>query len=461
MSRMPIRWRLTLVFALVMAVVFTAIGAFLYIRLGATLDERVNENLANRSAALSAIVRSSGDDLRLEDVRVVSTEDGFAQVIGSDGSILVALDYETRAQLLTAAELRKSLAQRLVVEREVARAGGANEEVRMLATPVQIGDRVKVVLVGESLEDRDDALDGLLTQLLVVLPIALVLSSGVGYLVAGAALRPVEAMRRRAAEISADTPERRLPLPDARDEVYRLGETLNEMLERLDAGLARERRFVADASHELRTPLATLRTELELATRRPRSPAELESALQSAGEEVERLVRLAEDLLVLARSDEGRLLLRIEPHYVRELLDAVAGRNDSRANAAGRELDVAASADETLIGDRVRLEQALGNLVDNALRHGAGTVLLDARVEDGSIALSVSDQGEGFPEDFLQHAFERFSRADVAREGGGVGLGLAIVEAIARAHGGSAAATNRVEGGAQVTLTIPILGSER
>ena len=283
MSRLPIRLRLALVFGVVMAVVFTAVGAFLYVRLGATLDERVDESLASRSEALSALVRSSGDDLRLEDVRVISTEDGFSQLIGSDGSILAALDYETRVQLLTAAELGQSLTQRLVVEREVEVSGGAREEVRMLATPVEIGDRVEVVLVGESLEDRDDALDGLLTQLLLVLPIAVLLSSGIGYLVARAALRPVEDMRGRAAEISAETPDRRLPLPRAHDEIYRLGETLNEMLGRLDAGLARERRFVADASHELRTPLATLRTELELAMRRPRSPEELEAALRSAG----------------------------------------------------------------------------------------------------------------------------------------------------------------------------------
>ena len=283
MSRLPIRLRLTLVFALVMAVVLSAVGAFLYVRLGSTLDERIDDSLASRSNALSALVRSSGDDVRLEDVRVVSSEDGFAQVIGSDGSILVALDFETRVQLLTAEELMQSLAESVVVEREVAAAGGELEEARILATPVEVGPRVVVVLVGESLEDRDDALDGLLAQLLVVLPIALVLSCVVGYFVAGAALRPVEAMRRRATEISADTPERRLPLPRARDEVYRLGETLNEMLDRLDAGIARERRFVADASHELRTPLATLRTELELAMRRPRSTEELEGRAALGG----------------------------------------------------------------------------------------------------------------------------------------------------------------------------------
>jgi signal transduction histidine kinase len=227
------------------------------------------------------------------------------------------------------------------------------------------------------------------------------------------------------------------------------------MLERLDAGLARERRFVADASHELRTPLATLRTELELAMRRPRSPGELEAALRSAGEEVERLVRLAEDLLVLARADDGRLLLRVERHDARGVLDAVAGRSDSRASTAGRALEVFGPEDQILTGDRLRLEQALGNLVDNALRYGEGTVRLEARAENGWFVLSVGDQGEGFPSEFLPHAFERFSRADVARTGGGgVGLGLAIVEAIARAHGGSARAANRADGGAEVTIVI-------
>ena len=455
MSRLPIRLRLTLVFALVMAVVLSAVGAFLYVRLGSTLDERIDDSLASRSNALSALVRSSRD-VRREDVRVVSSEDGFAQVIGSDGSILVALDFETRVQLLTADELRQSLAASLVVEREVTVAGGELEEARILATPVAVGGGVVVVLVGESLEDRDDALDGLLAQLLVVLPIALILSCVVGYFVAGAALRPVEAMRRRATEISADTPERRLPLPRAHDEVYRLSETLNEMLDRLDAGIARERRFVADSSHELRTPLATLRTELELAMRRPRSLEELEVALRSAGEEVERLVQLAEDLLVLARADDGRLLLRVERHDVRGLLDAVAGRNDSRATAAGRTLEVEGPDEQVLAGDRMRLEQALGNLVDNALRHGEGTVRLEARTENGQLVLAVGDEGEGFPPEFLPHAFERFSRADVARTGGGgVGLGLAIVDAIARAHGGSAKAANRVTGGAEVTMVLP------
>ena len=316
-------------------------------------------------------------------------------------------------------------------------------------------DETFVVVVGASLEDRDDALAGLLAQLFVIGPVALVLSSLAGYLLAAAALRPVEAMRRQAATISSDQAGQRLPLPEARDEIRRLGETLNAMLGRLEAGLARERRFVADASHELRTPLALLETELELALRHPRSPEELEAALRSAAEEVDRLALLAEDLLVLARADDGRLSLRLTALEPDDVLTSVARRFAVRADGGGRRVEVTASADAPILGDRLRLEQALGNLVDNALRYGSGTVRLEAERSNGVVALRVSDEGAGFAPEFLPRAFDRFTRADESREGGAAGLGLAIVDAIARAHGGSATAANGAGGGAVVSLELP------
>jgi two-component system, OmpR family, sensor kinase len=411
MSRLPIRIRLTLVFVLAMAIVLAAVGAFVYLRLGWALDEQIDDSLQARAEALAAEVR--GGDLPRT---LPGGDEEFSRVLGPDGSVVAA---------------SPPLAER--------------EDARVLS--LAAGDHV--VVVGASLDDRDEALDGLLTQLLLGGPAALLLASAAGYLLAGAALRPVEAMRRRAGEISADTSGRRLPLPESKDEVFRLGETLNAMLGRLDAGIRRERRFVADASHELRTPLSILRTELELALRRPRSEQELAAALRSAAEEVERLARLAEDLLVLASSDDDRLPLDESAFSLRELLDGVG-----RRFAARGQLEVAAP-DATLTGDRLRLEQALGNLVDNALGHGAGPVALDAAVEDGSLVLRVTDRGPGFPTEFLPHAFERFSRGDAARSRGGAGLGLAIVDAVARAHGGRATVENRDGGGAVVSLVLP------
>jgi signal transduction histidine kinase len=260
-------------------------------------------------------------------------------------------------------------------------------------------------------------------------------------------------MRRRAEDVSSERTGQRLPLPAAYDEIRRLGETLNAMLARLEAGLERERRFVADASHELRTPLALLRAELELALRRPRTADELGEALRSAAAEVERLTRLAEDLLVLARLGEGGLPLRREPLSAAELLETVARRFARRADEAGRSLEVEAGRDVRFSGDRLRLEQALGNLVDNALTHGAGTVHLVAARRDGFVELRVDDEGGGFPPEFVHRAFDRFSRSDEVRSGGSTGLGLAIVDAIARAHGGSATASD--DGNGSVAIRLP------
>jgi two-component system, OmpR family, sensor kinase len=238
-------------------------------------------------------------------------------------------------------------------------------------------------------------------------------------------------------------------VPGTGDEVARLGETLNRMLERIEDGLARERRFVSDASHELRTPLALLKTELELALREGRSPAQLRAAIESASAETDRLARIADDLLLLARSEQGHLRLQLEPLDAAELLRTVAGRfsrsADVSVEAGGGRLD----------GDRLRLEQALGNLVDNAVRHGGGRASLRAGRRNGSIELHVLDRGTGFPPAFVEHAFERFSRADEGRGGEGAGLGLAIVDTIARAHGGRARAANREKGGADVWIELP------
>ena len=232
------------------------------------------------------------------------------------------------------------------------------------------------------------------------------------------------------------------------------------MLDRLQRALERERSFVANASHELRTPLALLKAELELALRRPRSNAELEEALRSAAAETDRLTRLAEDLLVLARSDQGRLPLRPASISASDVTSRVAARFAQRAEAAGRTIDVNVAPELNVAADAPQLEQALGNIVDNALRHGRGTVRLSTVERDGSVEFHVIDQGEGFPADFLPRAFERFTRADEARTRGGTGLGLAIADVIAKAHGGSAHAANRDGAGADVWLAIPTSRSE-
>jgi two-component system, OmpR family, sensor kinase len=444
MSRLPIRVRLTLGFALAMALVLAATGAFLYLRLQASLDDAIAESLEQRSLEVDVKV---GRGESIEDLPVPPDE-GFAQVFAPDGLLLDSTPNVAGAPVIGLEPTERALAagaQTIESDDTDAFPG----PVRMVARPVTDADGEEVVaVVGASLEDRNETLSGFLTELLLIGLAALVLASLLGFALATAALQPVESMRAGAAAITAAEPGRRLPLPRSRDEIRRLGETLNAMLARLEAALERERGFVADASHELRTPLALLKTELELALRHPRSADEQEEALRSAADETDRLVRLAEDLLVLARSDQGRLPLRVEAVSASRLLARVAGR-------FGEPIRVSAPDGLEVVGDEARLEQALGNLVDNALRHGAGPVQLSAGAANGVVELHVLDEGPGFPPEFLPRAFERFSRPDEARSGQGAGLGLALAQAIAAAHGGSAGAANRSTRGADVWLVIP------
>jgi signal transduction histidine kinase len=272
-------------------------------------------------------------------------------------------------------------------------------------------------------------------------------------------LAPVERMRRTAAVITAGDDDAEIAEPGRRNELAGLAATFNELLRRMRAALTGERRLVADASHELRTPLAVLRTELELAARPGRSVEELRRAIDNAHVEAARLSRLADDLLLLARSEEGSPIVLPEQHDVATVLDRAVAAIDTRAAQAAVGLSTSYRRPLSGRGDPRRLRQAVDNLLDNALRYTppAGTIVLAAEHHDGTLDIRVADNGPGFPAEFLPHAFTAFHRADPARHrhSGGAGLGLAIARTIAVAHGGEATAANLPEGGAVVTLTIP------
>jgi two-component system, OmpR family, sensor kinase len=443
MSRLPIRLRLTLAFAVVMAAVLGAMGLLVYDRVGAALLGSIDQTLRPQAAEA---LRHTADDRGLVDPDA-SSGVTLAEILDVRGHVVRSTPAKL-APLLGVGDVAR-VAGRRRITRNV-KVYGQRGEWRVLAVPADNG---AVVAVARSLEPYDETLDHLLRELMIAEPLALLLASLAGYGLAAGALRPVEAMRRRAAAVTAAAPGR-LPVPRSGDELSRLAETLNDMLGRLQASLEHERRFVADASHELRTPLALLRTELELALRRPRSGPELEHAVRSAAEETERLSRLADDLLWIARADQGALPLRQGRIAAGELLDRVARRFARRAATEQRTLTVERS-DAVVDADPDRVEQALSNLVENALSHGAGDVVLFARRAADAVELHVVDHGPGVPESFQERAFDRFSRADEARGRGGAGLGLSIVGLVAQAHGGAASVANRPEGGADVWLTLP------
>jgi signal transduction histidine kinase len=437
-SRLPIRVRLTLGFALAMAVVLAAVGLFVYERVAQELLRTVDQTL------LAQVKEAQSGH--------VDTDTGsgptLVQSFGPGGELR-----HSQPRGISLLVGRRVLAEalaggRIWLNEPIAHRSG---EWRVLVEPVSSSGGA--VALARSLDPRNESLDHLRHELLIFLPLALLAASLGGYALAARALGPVELLRRRAQAVHPGEPSR-LPVPPAGDELSRLAQTLNEMLARLQAAVEHERRFVADASHELRTPLALLRTELDLALRRPRSREELESALRSAAVETQRLSRLADDLLLIARADQGPLPMRREVVAVSDLLADTATRFSNRARSLGRELRVV-ETELHVDADPLRAGQALANLVDNALVHGDGAVELVAVEREGFVELHVRDAGSGFPPEFRERAFDRFSRADEARSGGGSGLGLSIVELIAGAHGGEAGLSESPSGGAEVWISLP------
>jgi heavy metal sensor kinase len=459
LTRSPIRLRVTLAFVLVMALVLGAIGLFVYLRFKAELDATINASLRSRAADVAALVKEADSGLGERRGNLVGRSESFAEVLDPRSRVLESTASIDGHVLLTAPELQR--AERGPVFLDRGPLPGLQDESRLLAIPVLANGQRHIVVVGTSTEARGESLADLLQLLLIGGPLALLLASLAAYGVAGAALRPVEAMRARATEISSAEPDQRLPVPPTDDEIARLGTTLNAMLDRLGEALEHERAFVADASHELRTPLAILKAELELALQQGRSPEELRAALSSAAEETDRLSQLAEDLLTIAQTDRGELPVRRDQVDAAEVLNGVASRFARRAEESGKELAQNTEPGLAIAGDRQRLEQALGNLLDNALRYGGGPLELAANAHDGLVELHVRDRGPGFPEEFRARAFERFSRADASQRQGGSGLGLAIVEAIAMAHKGEAHLENRAGGGTDAWITLPAAGKAR
>ena len=326
-----------------MAALLAAMGVSVYFRVGGALMTTVDQQLHSQATEAAAHARER--TLIDPDVAPGPT---VAQLLDGNGRVLRSTPPGVPALVDRSTLARVAAGVRVLRTSDLP---GEREGWRVLAQPLRVNGATRVLVVARSLQSRHEALQRLLREFLIAGPIALLLASLAGYGLAAAALRPVESMRRRVQDISASTPGRRLPVPPARDEIHRLAETLNEMLDRLEAAFEHERRFVADASHELRTPLALLRTELELALRKRRTREELEAAIASAVEDTERLTRLAEDLLLIARSDQGGLPIRRERVDAGELLRSAANRFAVRAREHGRTIDVSANGNLVVDAD--------------------------------------------------------------------------------------------------------------
>jgi len=440
-GRISLRTRLTVLAAGAAALVLTVTALLLYDGLFSAIDDAVTAELQIRSEDLAAEIRA-GDEPTVTGALVT-------QVLTPAGTVLVP---DGDPPILEPAELPTSRSE-IVIDRPVA---GVGDAARILITrvPAPEGGQ-RVVAVAGSTRPIREARQRLVVVLGITGPAMVSAVAAMAWLLTGAALRPVARMTRGAATLSLRDTDNQLPQPPGDDEIADLGRTLNGMLSRIASTVAHERAFIDDASHELRTPLAVLRSELELVrmdVARGTDQASTIAALDSALEETDRLVALANRLLVLARADAGQLTGDAEQVLVSEAVQRVSGRL-----SLGERLETDL-ADATVWGDPTAIDQILSNLLSNAARWARARVRVDATTDDGWTTIRVADDGPGFDDALLDRAFERFSRAGPARasETGGAGLGLSIVWAATTALGGRATATNGPPlGGASVTIALP------
>ena len=435
--------RVTVLAVLVVAVALAA-GALLLVGvLRAGLTGAADDRLAQRVAEVERLVL----ERRLPPVIPAADPSVLVQVLDASGAVLATTTGTSRAvPLLAPDEVDRALSASDAVRVDGDRAG-VGDALRVLARSTGGGE---VVLAAVPLTAVDDPLRVVRTALLLALPLLLLASAGGVWLTVGRTLRPVEQLRSGAEAVTAADPSRRLPLPGAQDEVRRLAETLNGMLDRLEAGGARQRTFVADAAHELRSPLAAIRTTLEVALVHP-DPDGVETVLRSAHQDVLRTGRLVEDLLLLARLDARAP----RPARVVDLVEVVR----EVAPDVLVEPTLAPSARALVLGDPEALGRVVRNLVENARRHAAGVVTVRVLAGD-PVELLVDDDGPGIPAADRERVFDRFHRLDAprSRDTGGAGLGLAIVLELVGAAGGRVSAESAPGGGARLRVQLPPVG---
>jgi len=449
-----LRARLGLVFALVTTVVAAGFGAVVVHEARHQLTIGIDEGLVPVATNLAQRVATEGPTvISGPNPELAPPSDAIAQLLGPDGRLLAASSFLGRDRpLLSPAGAGQvaRLGETIHRHDSIPKADGGQAPVRILAVPVQLAGSTDVLVTGMSFDESLRLEEELEKALIFGLPLlALAVAFG-GWLLTGAMFKPVRSMIVQADTISTHEAGERLSISGGGEELRALATRLNAMLDRIEDAAARERAFLDDASHELRTPIAIVRGELELARDRI-SDDEQRATLDSVLDEVERLERLAHNLLVLARSRSGNLTAGTTPVDLDTVVDRAARAVARRAD--NRHVQVRWTGNGVVNGDESSLQRAMLNLLDNAVRYAASEVRVCVVEDRTFVDVTVADDGPGFPDELLPRVFDRFTRDPGS--GGGMGLGLAITNAIAAAHGGHVTAANRAGGGAEVRLRLP------
>jgi heavy metal sensor kinase len=457
--RLRVRTRLTLWYSGVLLAIMLVISAFSYFLLRRSLIHDVDVELL----MVGQVIRDAGtgvakrSEAELRAILGPAFHEIFFRVAGPGGREEVGSEALGGRQLPLSAEAQVRGRDGDLTFETVALAGG--ERVRLLTIPLTGEPPARFIQVGVAFEDIDRALIGYLETLGVMIPLGLGLAATGGALLARSALKPVEMMSRTARRITAEDLTRRLPLRGTQDELDYLAETLNAMFERLEEAFAHVQRFAADAAHELRTPLTALKGGIEVALRAERSPENYRHVLRSSLEEVDRVIRLAQNLLLLSRVRMGGLSLGERVELEPLLIDAL---DVGTQLADGRGVTVRLGHVEplTVEGDSSTLQRALLNLVENAVKYTpeSGKVELSVARDGDHAVVAVSDTGVGMDPADVDRIFEPFVRLDPARtrDTGGAGLGLSIVRSIVLAHRGTLFVQSAPRAGSTFSIRLPL-----
>ncbi|MFQ5424503.1 MAG: sensor histidine kinase [Phycisphaerae bacterium] len=459
--------RLTVWGAAITIAVSLVLCAILYAGMALSLRHEVDGFLQGEVDELTAVLRAHAPDYRASEKRILLElshrvrEDLSFRLLDREGNVLVNSDPTER--LKTVAVPRDAWAGGPAGSVfETIRLPDKPYPVRVCSRPFQSPDgRTYIAQAGYLLDRMSMSLARFRRICIVALLLVVLLAVIGGRIIANRSLRPIQAMIAKATHITVKKLNERLPSRGTGDELDQLASTLNDMLAHIQRHVARLKQFTADAAHELRSPLAALRGNAEVALSHPRSESELRHVLEDSIEHYDRLARMTDDLLLLARADAGHDILRREAVRLDRVVHDVVDLYTPLARDRGIELESAVTDEIRLHGDGPRLRQLVGNLVDNAVKYteSPGRVSVSTSLIDGAAHLTIADTGVGIPPDHLPHIFDRFYRIDAARSarrGNGVGLGLSICRTIAEAHGGRLDLTSTPGTGTAVHLTLPL-----
>jgi len=461
MSRLSIRWRLTLWNTVALAVLLVAIGSLVYVLLRQAMYAQLDRTLQAQYHELEQDDRMEAD----YEARLKHWIEEFHDHVG-----VYCVIHDAEGNLYTHTE---QLAPQSIPDAATGdgqQSGCTSRKLpligpqRTMTRTFDTSGRRFLVTLMMPLEETHRELRQIATVLWTVFPLSLLLAGVVGYLLARKALAPVDQLRRAADEITAERLSRRLAVANPHDELGRLGQTINAMIARLEWSFTEMRRFTADASHELRTPISVIRTEAEVTMRKPPGAEEYQSLPASILEECEHLTKLTDQLLTLAREDARITSVQVERLDLSALVSDAVEIMQPLAEARQQTLSLNAATGVFVAGDPARLRQVVYNLLDNAIKYTPEGGRIDVSVtgQDQQVVFEVRDTGIGIAAEHLPHVRERFYRVDKARsrEEGGTGLGLSIVESIAVAHGGRFQITSEPGEGTICAVYLPRAGSE-